>query len=204
MPEASTEFSSSREPDSSSTDATAGCSSASAAVTAGCSLTVCAVAPAACSSEYRCVITVPNPNSLCVAVGSVNLHVIHCYIALPADIVLSRYALQHGYTLRPTYTFGEEETYNTVKGFLKFRMMFNKLKLPGVVFWGSWLCPFMPRSDAELTTVVGEPLQLPLIESPSSDQVAEWHRKYIEALQGVFDRNVGKYARDREAKLELF
>lgn len=115
-----------------------------------------------------------------------------------------KYALQHGYTLRPTYTFGEEETYNTVKGFLKFRMMFNKLKLPGVVFWGSWLCPFMPRSDAELTTVVGEPLQLPLIEAPSSDQVAEWHRKYIEALQGVFDRNVGKYARDREAKLELF
>jgi hypothetical protein len=57
-----------------------------------------------------------------------------------------RYALQAGYALTPIYTFGESETYYSFTGFLKQRLALNKHSVPGVVFFGWWLAPFLPRA----------------------------------------------------------
>ena len=105
-----------------------------------------------------------------------------------------KYALQHGYKILPTYTFGEEYTYYNISSFLKLRMYFNTFKLPGVAFFGQWFAPFMPLGDAELTTVVGTPLQLPTIQNPSKEDVALWHGK---VGKGAGER--GREERGRES-----
>ena len=62
----------------------------------------------------------------------------------------------------------------------------------------------MPLPEAELTTVVGDPLQLPKVESPTEKDVNHWHQKYIQALQSLFDSHAPKYAKDPKSKLEVY
>lgn len=47
-----------------------------------------------------------------------------------------KYALKHKYTLYPTIVMNEHKAYWTFDWFLKWRMLLNKIKLPGVLFWG--------------------------------------------------------------------
>jgi hypothetical protein len=62
------------------------------------------------------------------------------------------------------------------------------------VFWGPrWWCPILPRSDIPLHTVVGSPLQLPLIADPTNEEVAHWHAKYMEALTELFDTHKERF-----------
>ena len=83
-------------------------------------------------------------------------------------------------------------------------MAVNRFKVPGVAFLGSWWLPFMPKRSAKLTTVVGKPLELPSLPRATKEDVALWHGKYVTALQELFDRHVGKYGDDPNAKMEVF
>ncbi|CAI5734741.1 unnamed protein product [Peronospora destructor] len=113
-------------------------------------------------------------------------------------------ALQHGYDIYPVYTFGEEYTYHAFTHLQWLRCQLNRFWVPGVIFFGNRLCFYLPRSDVDLITVVGKPLRLPHVETPSREVVKEYHDKYIEALQSLFDSYKGVYAVDPDAKLELF
>ena len=53
------------------------------------------------------------------------------------------------------------------------------------------LMPFMPRRKP-LHIVVGAPLDLGHVANPSREQVMEAHRKYIEALEALYDRHKTK------------
>jgi len=66
-------------------------------------------------------------------------------------------------------------------------MWLNRFKIPGIAVLGDPLCPLFPRSSAHVHTFVGEALELPHLPDPSDEQVAEWHAKYIAALQALFD-----------------
>lgn len=100
-----------------------------------------------------------------------------------------KYALQHGYLLLPGYTFGECDMYNSWTGGADLLMWVQKnlgFVLP--VFWGPIpFMPWLPNPDIAVHTVVGAPLQLPLIAEPTKEDVDKWHQKYIEALRTVFD-----------------
>jgi len=110
-------------------------------------------------------------------------------------------ALQTGHALRPVYTFGESETYINVQGFTKFRLWLNKQGLPGILPFGVWWCPLLPR-QCKVHVVVGQPLQLPLIESPTSDDVSKWHNLYITSLTTLFEENKEQYGfGDRELEI---
>ncbi|KAK1941499.1 Diacylglycerol O-acyltransferase 2 [Phytophthora citrophthora] len=113
-------------------------------------------------------------------------------------------ALQHGYKVHPVYTFGEEYAYHTFPYFLKLRLKMNEFKIPGVLFFGLPHCFFLPHSDIDLITVVGEALTLPHIEQPTKEDVQKYHSQYVEALQKLFDKYKSVYAVDPEAKLEIF
>ena len=113
-------------------------------------------------------------------------------------------ALQHGYDIYPVYTFGEEYTYHAFPHLQWLRCQLNRFRIPGVIFFGNPLCFYLPRSDVDLITVVGKPLRLPHVENPSSEIVKEYHDKYVEALENLFDSYKGVYAVDPDAKLELF
>mmetsp|Transcript_27001 Transcript_27001/g.55632 ORF Transcript_27001/g.55632 Transcript_27001/m.55632 type:complete len:382 (-) Transcript_27001:105-1250(-) len=100
-----------------------------------------------------------------------------------------KYCLRYGYRLHPVYTFGESETYFTLGGFDKLRLWLNGKGIPTVCFWGLPWCPLLPRRHVKLLTFVGPALELPKVSEPSTQQVDEWHGKYMEALRELFDRH---------------
>ncbi|KAG6609414.1 Diacylglycerol acyltransferase [Phytophthora cinnamomi] len=113
-------------------------------------------------------------------------------------------ALQYGYKVHPVYTFGEEYAYHTFPHLLKLRLKLNQVKLPGVIFYGLPQCFFLPCSDVDLITVVGEALVLPRIEHPTKDDVQKYHTQYVQALQKLFDKYKSVFAVDPDAKLEVY
>ncbi|KAG9403122.1 hypothetical protein AC1031_006666 [Aphanomyces cochlioides] len=80
-------------------------------------------------------------------------------------------------------------TYHALTWFLPFRMWLNKFKISSVLAIGAWWCFYMPLRSAELTTVVGKPIQLPTIPNPTREDVEKYHKIYIDAMQDLFDRN---------------
>jgi hypothetical protein len=100
-----------------------------------------------------------------------------------------KYALQHGYALVPSYSFGENKTYNNFQGFWSPRLWLNKFGIPAVVPFGSWLMPVLPKSDGGLHIVVGKALNLPQTHQPTRRQVDVFHQKYMAALVSLFDRH---------------
>ena len=116
-----------------------------------------------------------------------------------------KYALQHGYLLLLAYTFGECDVYNSLRAGAAARMaIVKKYGFVVPIFWGDcWWCPWLPRRDVPIHTVLGEPLQLPRITEPTDEEVAHWHAQYIERLTALFDRHKARFGyADRE--LEIF
>ncbi|KAG6610113.1 Diacylglycerol O-acyltransferase 2 [Phytophthora cinnamomi] len=113
-------------------------------------------------------------------------------------------ALQHGYKVHPAYTFGEEYAYYTFPYLLELRLKLNEFKIPGVIFFGLPHCFFLPCTDVDLITVIGEALVLPRIEHPTKEDVQKYHAQYVQALQKLFDKYKSVYAVDPEAQLEIY
>lgn len=96
--------------------------------------------------------------------------------------------LQHGYSVVPTYSFGEKSTFANVQGHWKLRHYLNSLGIPTIMIWGAWYFPFFPkRSEHGLYVVSGEPLDLPKVESPTKEDVKKWHDAYMAALLKIFE-----------------
>lgn len=115
-----------------------------------------------------------------------------------------KYALQYGYSITPTYCFGEKLTYFNPQGCYKFRFWLNDRKIMAIVPFGQWWLPLMPRS-CKLHVVIGEPLILPMIPNPTHTDVEKWHAAYIRAVEGIFNRHKQRcYGIDSEDKLEIW
>lgn len=114
-----------------------------------------------------------------------------------------KYALQHGYKVVVAYNFGESDLYSNVSLLRPLNLwLVKRLGFVFPIFWGRWWCPILPRNDAELNTVYGEVVQLPRIEEPTARDVEEWHGKYIQALERVFDAHKGRFGYG-DRKLEI-
>jgi len=112
-----------------------------------------------------------------------------------------KYALQHGYLLLPGYTFGESDLYQSMTRGSTIRMwMQQRLGFIVPIFWGPlWYAPWLPARDVAIHTVMGAPLQLPRIESPTEAQVIEWHGRYVASLRELFDTHKEQFGYgDRE------
>jgi hypothetical protein len=100
-----------------------------------------------------------------------------------------RLCLQHGIRVRPCYVFGERQTYWNIQGAFPFRLRLNRHGIPAIFTFGYQFLPLLPRPDAELHIVVGEPIVLPKIENPTKEEVLKWHKKYSDALKRIFEEN---------------
>lgn len=78
-------------------------------------------------------------------------------------------------------------------------MQLAKFRIPGVLFFSG--LGYMPSRDVDLVTVVGEPLKLPHLQTPTDDQVDVFHQKYIDALVRLFEEN--KYLVGDEGSLSI-
>jgi len=114
-----------------------------------------------------------------------------------------KYCLQHGYSITPVYTFGEADTYHTFTWLLGLRLKLAQKNIPAAAMMGNPLCPLLPRRHVPLLTFVGSPLKLPQIAEPSKQDVTEWHHKYMEALQALFEKHKGEAGRP-DAVLEIW
>lgn len=115
--------------------------------------------------------------------------------------------LQYGYQLRPVYSFGEIEAFDNLQGLFPFRLWMNRYGIPGAIPWGWLPIPFLPKPNVDLMVVVGPILKLPMIADPTFEDVQNWHARYIEALQDLFERHkVEAYGPDigKNKTLELW
>mmetsp|Transcript_25759 Transcript_25759/g.45885 ORF Transcript_25759/g.45885 Transcript_25759/m.45885 type:complete len:99 (-) Transcript_25759:324-620(-) len=87
------------------------------------------------------------------------------------------------------------------QGMRRLRLWLNKYHIPTVIFIGKYL--MMPFRNVDLVSVVGKPLELPMIVEPTKRDVKEWHDKYTAALRELFERNKAKYAADPNEKLAI-
>jgi hypothetical protein len=97
-----------------------------------------------------------------------------------------KYSLRYGYKVYPCYNFNENKLYYTFNGFEKIMYFLNKLKIPGCFFIGKFF--FYPRTDVELCTVIGKPLELPVIPHPKKEDVDKYHLLYIHSLVALYNR----------------
>ena len=102
-----------------------------------------------------------------------------------------RLALEGGVPIVPCFAFGETSVYRTCQApllrALQLRFL-RLLKFAPVLFCGRACLPLLPLR-APLCTVVGEPLEMPRLPSPSAADVARHHERYVAALQELFDRH---------------
>jgi len=110
-----------------------------------------------------------------------------------------KYALQYGYKVYPSYCFNENKTYFYFT-WIKFGLLMNKIKIPGVIFMSKFL-NFLPNENCRLITVIGEGIQLPLKESPTKEEVNHYHEIYVQNLVSLFDKYKGKYGGSRTLKI---
>ncbi|RXM93431.1 Diacylglycerol O-acyltransferase 2 [Acipenser ruthenus] len=112
-------------------------------------------------------------------------------------------ALQQGADLVPVYSFGENEVYKQIifeegSWGRYLQRKFQKLMgfAPcffhgcGIFSTNSW--GMVPYSK-DINTVVGEPITVPKIESPSQDEVDLYHDMYVQSLLKLFDRYKVKF-----------
>ena len=109
----------------------------------------------------------------------------------------------HRYKLQPIYTFGEADTYTAFTGLLRLRLWINTLGMPAVLFWGAHFFPLLPRTSSRVLSYVGEPIQMPRIPHPTSEELDTWHGRYVDALVRTFEENKAE-AGYPNATLELW
>ena len=98
-----------------------------------------------------------------------------------------RLCLQYGIQVRPTYVFGERQTYWNIQGAFPFRLRLNRYGIPTIFTLGYPFLPLLPKPNVNLYIVVGEPIALPKIDNPSKEDVLKWHKKYSDSLKRIFE-----------------
>ena len=114
-----------------------------------------------------------------------------------------KYSLEYGYKVYPVYTFNENKLFIVWNYFEKIRLWLNKFKIPTFFFFGNLFFPILPRTDVELITVVGKPIEFPLISKPTKDDVSLYHEKYMNALKELFHKYKKRIGLDENAEIEL-
>ncbi|KAL7537663.1 hypothetical protein ACHAXR_011374 [Thalassiosira sp. AJA248-18] len=118
-----------------------------------------------------------------------------------------RLCLKYGVAIRPVYTFGEGRLFSNIQGLWKTRLALNRFGIPTILVWGRWFFPLLPKKGVKLHIVVGRPLILPKIESPTKEDVAVWHNKYIHELKRIYEEHKeAAYGpgEGKDAKLEVW
>lgn len=119
-------------------------------------------------------------------------------------------ALQTGTSLVPVFSFGENDLYrqadNPLGSFVRtFQEKFkNILGFSPPLFYGRGIFNYtfgiIPHRKP-VNTVVGAPIDVPHIVSPSQEDVNLYHGKYTEALSNMFDAHKTKYGVDENISL---
>lgn len=113
-----------------------------------------------------------------------------------------RLALKHGIPVVPIYTFGETKLYRTSSLFMGLRRwLVARLRVCVMLATGAYGTPW-PLAH-RLVGVVGRPLDLGHVPSPTQEQVLAAHEKYVVALRELFDRHKAAYCECKDKTLHV-
>ncbi|CAD7958428.1 unnamed protein product [Amoebophrya sp. A25] len=101
-------------------------------------------------------------------------------------------ALKYGLALVPIYCDGEvEKCYSQANVLPKsVARWLNRMDVPTTLFWSSYFPA--PNPVSGLRVLIGAPLQLPQMDNPTRQEIDLWHANYVEALQGLVEKETGK------------
>ncbi|XP_012062634.1 PREDICTED: diacylglycerol O-acyltransferase 2 [Atta cephalotes] len=122
-------------------------------------------------------------------------------------------ALKYGTALVPVFSFGETDLYNQIyspEGSTLRRIqnyIRNLIGLAPIVFSGRGFFQYsfglIPKR-LPVTVVVGSPIELPKIDEPTTEQINEYHEKFMKSLVELFETQKYNYIKNAEnVTLEL-
>lgn len=100
----------------------------------------------------------------------------------------ARLALEFGVPLVPVYVFGESRLYHTYQGLQALQLWLVRKLRVAVPLAVGWKGTPLPRREA-LHMVVGEPVPVPRVRTPTLAQVDALHAQFVTALRALFDRH---------------
>jgi 2-acylglycerol O-acyltransferase 2 len=108
-------------------------------------------------------------------------------------------ALMTGTDLVPQWNFGEVTTYHNGSFLKALRMRLAPRGVPGILPFGCWWCPLMPRR-VPLLSVFGKRVDIPHIPNPTREEVREHAARYCDALRELYDEYKFAYYSPEDAK----
>ena len=124
-------------------------------------------------------------------------------------------ALEYGVPLVPMYCYGENEAYHVSGAFMRLRQWLQSNLSIGIsLFWGRgflWMKPLDVHLDMELATPVPVPSKFAGNSTadkgkrvlPSEEELAQYHKLFLQALSGMFEKTKGKYGVAKEVHLDI-
>mmetsp|Transcript_38617 Transcript_38617/g.70247 ORF Transcript_38617/g.70247 Transcript_38617/m.70247 type:complete len:330 (+) Transcript_38617:123-1112(+) len=107
-------------------------------------------------------------------------------------------ALEGGTSLVPLYVFGANELFTRYWGPDSWAARFSKRISTSIVVWtGRFGLPFgFIAHKTKLVVVIGKPIHVDRVDSPTQEQVDELHAKYVDALRKLFHTYKGHMGKD--------
>ncbi|XP_069950298.1 2-acylglycerol O-acyltransferase 1 isoform X3 [Cherax quadricarinatus] len=154
--------------------------------------------------------------ALCLVVGGAK-ESLDCH---PGTVVLHlnkrkgfcKMALRHGASLVPMFSFGENEIYDQItnpEGSLLRRFQNSLQKVIGLA-----PCMFIGRGVFQYSfgivpfrkpiyTVVGSPIDVPLVKNPTKEQIVGLHETYVKAVVDLYNKYKTKYSEFPECEIKI-
>lgn len=154
--------------------------------------------------------------ALCLVVGGAK-EALDCH---PGQVILHlskrkgfcKMALRHGASLVPMFSFGENDVYDQIanpEGSLIRRIQNSVQKMIGLA-----PCMFIGRGVFQYSfgivpfrkpiyTVVGAPIDVPLVKNPTKEQIVKLHETYVNAVVDLYNKYKDRYSEHPECKISI-
>ncbi|XP_071512283.1 2-acylglycerol O-acyltransferase 1-like isoform X1 [Panulirus ornatus] len=154
--------------------------------------------------------------ALCLVVGgakeSLDCHPNTVVLHLNKRKGFCKMALRHGASLVPMFSFGENEIYDQVSNpegsfIRRFQNALQKIiGLAPCMFIGRGIFQYsfgIVPFRKPIYTVVGAPIDVPLVKNPTKEQIISLHETYVKSVIDLYNKYKQKYSEYPECEIKI-